>query len=136
MLEYYPERPDIAKAIRQYPELGIRNYPEEIRLQDVEDKKARGKGTPKKAKTKGAYQYIFATTTANFLILSLCGRVLQRNHVVRKRNGSGLCAIVSLSCCIICHLLAPSHHSNCFLFVGFTAFTLGMYACKALVCDT
>lgn len=53
MLEYYPERPDIAALIRQFPDEGLRNTAEETRLQDIIDKKARGKGTPKKAKTKG-----------------------------------------------------------------------------------
>lgn len=31
------------------------NHPEVQRLQDVEDKKARGKGVPKKAKSKGTF---------------------------------------------------------------------------------
>lgn len=53
MLEYYPEQPDIAALIRQFPDEGLRNTAEETRLQDIIDKKARGKGTPKKAKTKG-----------------------------------------------------------------------------------
>ncbi|EIM82328.1 uncharacterized protein STEHIDRAFT_124492 [Stereum hirsutum FP-91666 SS1] len=52
MLEYYPEQPDIAALIRQFPDEGLRNTAEETRLQDIIDKKARGKGTPKKAKTK------------------------------------------------------------------------------------
>ncbi|KAJ7623438.1 mitochondrial ribosomal subunit S27-domain-containing protein [Roridomyces roridus] len=38
--------------MQQYPELGIVNEYEEQRVQDVEDKKRRGKGTPKKTKSK------------------------------------------------------------------------------------
>src|SRR5882757_5023404 len=53
MVKYYPAEANIAQIIRQWPELEMRNYAEEERLQDVEDKKKRGKGAPKKAKEKG-----------------------------------------------------------------------------------
>ena len=53
MVKYYPPEANIAKVIRQWPELEMRNYAEEERLQDVEDRKKRGKGAPKKAKEKG-----------------------------------------------------------------------------------
>lgn len=53
MVRYYPPEANIAKVIRQWPELEMRNYAEEERLQDVEDRKKRGKGAPKKAKEKG-----------------------------------------------------------------------------------
>ncbi|KAF7969266.1 hypothetical protein HWV62_27866 [Athelia sp. TMB] len=52
MVGYYPQLPTISSLIRQYPEIGWVNHPEIQRLQDVEDKKARGKGVPKKAKSK------------------------------------------------------------------------------------
>lgn len=58
MLEYYPKRPDIAAVMRQFPGYGLKNRVEEMRLQDIADKKARGKGTPKKAKTKGACRFV------------------------------------------------------------------------------
>ncbi|TRM69807.1 mitochondrial ribosomal subunit S27-domain-containing protein [Schizophyllum amplum] len=53
MAEYYPPEVDLAKIAREYPELEILNDAEQQRLQDVSDRKARGKGTPKKAKNKG-----------------------------------------------------------------------------------
>ncbi|EGN96408.1 hypothetical protein SERLA73DRAFT_186143 [Serpula lacrymans var. lacrymans S7.3] len=52
MVKYYPQEINIAKAIRAYPELEMVNKAEVQRLQDVEDKKKRGKGAPKKAKDK------------------------------------------------------------------------------------
>lgn len=53
MVEYYPPEVDLAKIAREYPELEIINEAEQQRLQDVLDRKTRGKGTPKKAKNKG-----------------------------------------------------------------------------------
>jgi small subunit ribosomal protein S33 len=53
MVKYYPPEANIAQIVRQWPELEMRNYAEEERLQEVEDKKKRGKGAPKKAKEKG-----------------------------------------------------------------------------------
>ncbi|KAK1220989.1 mitochondral 37S ribosomal protein S27 [Marasmius sp. AFHP31] len=52
MIHYYPPVLDYARVMRQYPELELIDEDEEQRLQDVEDKKKRGKGAPKKAKTK------------------------------------------------------------------------------------
>ncbi|KAJ7132075.1 mitochondrial ribosomal subunit S27-domain-containing protein [Mycena epipterygia] len=52
MMEYYPKHIDLAAIAREFPEFGIVNEKEVQRLQDVEDKKRRGKGTPKKAKEK------------------------------------------------------------------------------------
>ncbi|KAF9053903.1 hypothetical protein BDZ89DRAFT_1056461 [Hymenopellis radicata] len=52
MMAYYPPTINIAKIMRQYPELEIVNEPEVTRLQDVADKKRRGKGAPKKKKEK------------------------------------------------------------------------------------
>lgn len=53
MVKYYTPEANIAQIMRQWPELEIINFAEEERLQDVEDKKKRGKGAPKKAKDKG-----------------------------------------------------------------------------------
>ncbi|KAG1856637.1 mitochondrial ribosomal subunit S27-domain-containing protein [Suillus subalutaceus] len=53
MVKYYTPEANIAQIMRQWPELEMRNFAEEERLQDVEDKKKRGKGAPKKAKEKG-----------------------------------------------------------------------------------
>ncbi|KAF8650033.1 hypothetical protein AX16_005450 [Volvariella volvacea WC 439] len=52
MVRYYPQEINLSKIARMYPELEIVDEVEEQRLQDVEDKKKRGKGAPKKAKTK------------------------------------------------------------------------------------
>ncbi|KAJ7695117.1 mitochondrial ribosomal subunit S27-domain-containing protein [Mycena rosella] len=52
MMEYYPKTISLADVKRECPELEIVNEAEEQRLADVEDRKRRGKGTPKKAKKK------------------------------------------------------------------------------------
>ena len=53
MVRYYPQEVNIASIISQYPEMEIVNKAEVQRLQDIEAKKRRGKGAPKKAKSKG-----------------------------------------------------------------------------------
>jgi small subunit ribosomal protein S33 len=53
MVKYYPEEIKLSTIARQYPELEIVDEVEEQRILDVEDRKKRGKGAPKKAKTKG-----------------------------------------------------------------------------------
>lgn len=52
MVSYYPDGFDIARIMRQYPQLEMVDEDEEERLVDVLDRKKRGKGAPKKAKTK------------------------------------------------------------------------------------
>jgi len=52
MVGYYPDGFDIAQIMRQYPELELVDDDEEERLLDVLERKKRGKGAPKKAKTK------------------------------------------------------------------------------------
>jgi small subunit ribosomal protein S33 len=56
MGRYYPQEINLSQIARQYPELELVNEIEEQRLQDVEDRRKRGKGAPKKAKTKGQWQ--------------------------------------------------------------------------------
>ncbi|KLO19615.1 hypothetical protein SCHPADRAFT_843068 [Schizopora paradoxa] len=54
MVKYYPE-PDkhsVEGLNRLYPGFNLVDVDEVIRLNDVEEKKKRGKGAPKKAKTK------------------------------------------------------------------------------------
>ena len=53
MLNYYPPTFSLASAIREFPELELVDATEQQRLQDIEDRKRRGKGAPKKAKSKG-----------------------------------------------------------------------------------
>jgi len=52
MVKYYPEVPSIAQLIKEFPDIEWENHAEQVRLQDIEDHKARGKGAPKKAKSK------------------------------------------------------------------------------------
>ncbi|KAF9530048.1 mitochondrial ribosomal subunit S27-domain-containing protein [Crepidotus variabilis] len=51
MMAYYPKTFDIAQITRQYRDLEIVNEDEEERFQDVLERKRRGKGAPKKAKS-------------------------------------------------------------------------------------
>src|SRR5882762_7272885 len=53
MVKYYPEEISISKLMKEFPMLEMVNPVEEQRLQDIMDRKARGKGAPKKAKSKG-----------------------------------------------------------------------------------
>ena len=53
MVSYYPEAFNINKIVKTYPELEMVDEEEEERLADVADRRKRGKGAPKKAKTKG-----------------------------------------------------------------------------------
>jgi hypothetical protein len=55
MVGYYPEGFNIPKILRQYKELEMVDDMEEERLIDVMERRKRGKGAPKKAKSKGAY---------------------------------------------------------------------------------
>ncbi|KAF8123951.1 hypothetical protein K438DRAFT_2157531, partial [Mycena galopus ATCC 62051] len=53
MVKYYPEVISLSSIAMEYPKMGIMDPREVQRLADVEDRKRRGKRTPKKAKTKG-----------------------------------------------------------------------------------
>jgi len=53
MVKYYPKVPNLPQLIKLYPEIGWINEESKVRLQDIEDHKARGKGAPKKATKKG-----------------------------------------------------------------------------------
>lgn len=55
MVNYYPEELTVTQ-LRRETGWRIDDQAELQRLQDVEDKKQRGKGTPKKAKSKGTCQ--------------------------------------------------------------------------------
>jgi len=52
MVKYYPEVISIPKLIKEFPEMEMVDEVEGMRLQDIEDRKARGKGAPKKTKSK------------------------------------------------------------------------------------
>jgi len=70
MVSYYPQRFDIAEIIRKYPELELVDDEEEERLQDVIDRRKRGKGPPKKAKSKGAWLFFLNNVTQPHLVYS------------------------------------------------------------------
>ena len=53
MVSYYPEEFNIGRIAKAYPELEMVDEEEEERLADVADRRKRGKGAPKKAKTEG-----------------------------------------------------------------------------------
>ncbi|KAH9857471.1 mitochondrial ribosomal subunit S27-domain-containing protein [Lenzites betulinus] len=52
MIQYYPEELTVTKFNRMPGDFKIQNWSEYQRLADVEEKKRRGKGAPKKAKSK------------------------------------------------------------------------------------
>lgn len=66
MVQYYPKEVSLAKLAAD-PRRDFINIDEEQRLRDVEDKKKRGKGAPKKAKTKGAFCASHVGTLLMFL---------------------------------------------------------------------
>jgi small subunit ribosomal protein S33 len=55
MVKYYPKVPNLSQLIKQNLEIGWTNEEAKVRLQDIEDRKARGKGAPKKAKSEGIF---------------------------------------------------------------------------------
>lgn len=57
LVGYYPEHVNISQIIRQNRVLEMVDDDAEERLQDVIERRRRGKGAPKKAKDKGAYSY-------------------------------------------------------------------------------
>ena len=55
MVDYYPQQLSISLLNKQFEGLNLIDEDEEQRLQDVADKKKRGKGAPKKAKSAGLF---------------------------------------------------------------------------------
>jgi small subunit ribosomal protein S33 len=55
MIEYYPHQLSISAINKEFQGLDLIDEDEVQRLQDVEDKKKRGKGAPKKAKSAGKH---------------------------------------------------------------------------------
>lgn len=53
MVDYYPHQLSISAINKEFQGLDLIDEDEEQRLQDVADKKKRGKGAPKKAKSAG-----------------------------------------------------------------------------------
>lgn len=59
MINYYPEELTVARFNRMAGDFKIQDWAEYQRLADVEEKKRRGKGVPKKAKTQGACRLVY-----------------------------------------------------------------------------
>ncbi|KAK7688914.1 hypothetical protein QCA50_007605 [Cerrena zonata] len=51
LINYYPQEINMSTFIKGFPDEGLVDLDEEQRLQDIIDKKKRGKGTPRKART-------------------------------------------------------------------------------------
>lgn len=50
MLAYYPPKLNIARVASMYPDLELVDEDEQTRLEDIEYRRKRGKGPPKKLK--------------------------------------------------------------------------------------
>jgi hypothetical protein len=53
MVAYYPDEFNINKIVKSYPELEMVDEVEEDRLAKIAERRRRGKGAPRKAKTEG-----------------------------------------------------------------------------------
>ena len=57
MVNYYPVELSVAEARKMFPAFDAVDIQEQERVDDVEARKARGKGTPRKARSKGMYRH-------------------------------------------------------------------------------
>lgn len=69
MVKYYPPVASMAKIVQDSKagKLRMINFAEAQRLQDVEDKKRRGKGAPTKAKDKGSWDAVTASSSLDII---------------------------------------------------------------------
>lgn len=74
MVNYYPPTLSLSSIIREFPEMELVDAAERQRLQDVEDRKKRGKGAPKKAKSKGPSfrSRLAPILSLNFFVCAIC----------------------------------------------------------------
>ena len=68
MVKYYPRVMNFARIAREFPELDFVDAKEEQRLIDVDERKKRGKGTPKKAKNASKLSFTAPPFVASVLI--------------------------------------------------------------------
>ena len=68
MVNYYPQELSFKSVSAMQPALKLVNFAEEQRLFDVDQRKKRGKGAPKKARTKGKLIDIVTMTYAEYLL--------------------------------------------------------------------
>lgn len=81
LVNYYPQTVSFREIDKKYPELKLINFDEEQRLADIEDRKARGKGAPKKAKSAGRL-----LSTRSSVVASQHNTILQRTADVWRRR--------------------------------------------------
>lgn len=65
MVQYYPKQLSFKDLSRAMPELKLVNFEEEQRLFDVAERKKRGKGAPKKAKSPGTWDFACSSCTTH-----------------------------------------------------------------------
>jgi small subunit ribosomal protein S33 len=80
MIEYYPNQLSFSALNKDFPRLDLADEYEEQRLQDVVDKKKRGKGAPKKAKSAGTH-IVYAVSLA----VTHCFLIADSRRAQRKR---------------------------------------------------
>ena len=86
MVRYYPPRITFKQIEKLLDgEFGVTDLAEQQRLEDVEERKQRGKGAPKKAKTKGTllFSFVLSSEIENWPV----DRALQRTADVPQRKG-------------------------------------------------
>lgn len=97
MVNYYPLQLSFKQLSGKIPDAKLVDFEEEQRVADVMDRRRRGKGAPKKAKTKGAHLLERLTRS----ILTIPQRIADAQP---RRNGSSLCIVTrvsfSISCCV------------------------------------
>lgn len=82
MVQYYPKQLSFKDLSRAMPELKLVNFEEEQRLFDVAERKKRGKGAPKKAKSPGTWDFACSSCT------TLTHNVQRRADVLQRKRES------------------------------------------------
>lgn len=105
MVNYYPTSINLSQIIRRYPELEMVDEDEQQRFEDVAYKRKRGKGAPKKAKTKGALPGWFSSRE---LHADLTMSILQRTVEDWARSGKESREFRSIQC----YVPPPTPHTR------------------------
>ena len=79
-MDYYPHQLSISAINKEFNGLDLVDEDEEQRLQDVADKRKRGKGAPKKAKSAGMGLLFLYHTGSWLIILAADSRRAQRKR--------------------------------------------------------
>lgn len=96
MMNYYPPTLSLSSIIRQFPEMELVDAAEQQRLQDIEDRKKRGKGTPKKAKSKGLFLFnrFLPILSPDLSSTLFCSSRQQANFKKTVETGPGMLFVV------------------------------------------